>query len=258
MKVTFLGTCANQTATHEGVAFIVEGREPILVDTGPGVVRQIQRAGRLCTEIGHVIVTHAHGDHTLGFPYFIWNHFYEGLGGYKGPERIHVYALPSVVAGLRSMLEFCYVTKNYPFVVEYHELASDGGGPTPIGDLSVSWLPVPHTTENIALRFDSPSASLAYSSDTIYDPGFVRFATGASFMIHEGFVTEEQFDLSRRVKHGTGADAGRAAKEAGAKSLALVHLFPPMYARVSDLVQEAKKEFDGSVFVPEELQVMEL
>src|SRR2546423_535947 len=105
MQVTFLGICANQTASHEGVAFIVDcGATSILVDTGPGVVRQLLRAGRHCTEIAHVLVTHAHGDHSLGFPYFIWNHFYEGLEGSKGPEHIHVYGLPHVLTGLQAML----------------------------------------------------------------------------------------------------------------------------------------------------------
>ena len=50
MKVTFLGHCANQTATNEAVAFIVDcGETSILIETGPGIVRQLLRAGRHCT-----------------------------------------------------------------------------------------------------------------------------------------------------------------------------------------------------------------
>jgi len=259
MKVTFLGQCANQTDTHDPVSFIVDcGSNVVLVETGPGIVRQILRAGRFCTDIAHVVVTHCHGDHTLGFPYFVWNHFYEGLEGRCGPDSIHVYGLPSVLHGLKNMLEFCYITSKYPFAVEYHPMLEDGPNELQIDGIGLSATLVDHTTPNMGLRIDYEGRSLAYSSDTIYSPDFRDLAANVDLMIHEGFVTEDNFDLSRKVKHGTSADAGRCAREAVAKQLALVHLFPPMLGKIPALVAEAEKDFTGKVFVPDDFETVVL
>jgi ribonuclease BN (tRNA processing enzyme) len=259
MTVTFLGICANQTATHEGVSFILDcGTTSILVDAGPGVVRQIQRAGRHCTDIAHVLVTHTHGDHTLGFPYFVWNHFYEGLEGRTGPKVIHLYAFSNVLNGLRQMLEFCYDTSKYPFVVEYHSIAQEAAAEISIGDVVVKTIPVDHTTPNFGLRFDWHGKSLGYSSDTIYHEGFTRLAAGVDLLVHEGFTTKDQIVLSRKVKHATAQDAGRCARETGAKALALVHLFPACLSKIEVLLEEARQECSCEVFVPSELSSREL
>ncbi len=258
MKITFLGICANQTATYEGVSFIVDTDVSILVDAGPGVVRQILRAGRLCTGIAHVIITHSHGDHTLGFPYFIWNHFYEGLSGQKGPEIIHVYTTSSLIPGLKNMLDFCYEVGKYPFKVEYHTIPTDKKGRLNIAGTLLQTIPVNHTVQNFGIRIDWDSKCVAYSSDTIYHKPFVELASKCDLLIHEGFVTEELVELSRKVKHGTAKDAGKTATETHASQLALVHLFPPFLKRKKDLVAEAKKEFKGKVFVPDELTVVEI
>lgn len=258
MRITVLGICANQNATHEGVSFIVDTDECILVDAGPGVVKQILRAKRMCTEIAHVIITHSHGDHTLGFPYFIWNHFYEGLSGHKGPEIIHVYTLQSLIDGLKNMLDFCYGAGKYPFKVQYHDVPIDKEGQFTIGNTSLQTVSVNHTVPNFGICIKWNNKCLAYSSDTIYHKPFVDLSSKCDLLIHEGFVTEELLELSRKVKHGTARDAGRAATESNAKQLALVHIFPPFLQRKEDLIAEAKKEFKGNVFIPNELMVIDI
>jgi len=256
MKVTFLGICANQTASYEAVSLIVDsGPISILIDAGPGVVRQLQRAGRRCTEIAHVFITHSHGDHTLGFPYFVWNHFYEGLEGIKGPEKIHVYAFPRVNEGLDRMLSFCYDITPYPFEVEYHALSEGGLDRVEIGETTVQTIPVDHTTPNYGLRVTHEGRSIAYSSDTIYHEGFAKLANGVDLLIHEAFVTKAQIALSRKVKHATAEDAGRCSTNCGAGALALVHLFPPHLEAPEVLIDEAKAASSCEVFLPEELMV---
>lgn len=260
MQVTILGNCANQTADHEAVNLLVEDENGgiILIDAGPGVVRQILRTGRLCSEIADIVVTHCHGDHTLGFPYVVWNHFYEGMQGHKVPEKIRIYALPVLLKGLQDMLRVCYDISRYPFTLEYLALSDNNRSEFKVGQMNITSVPVDHTVPNIGLIIESAGKKLSYSSDTLYNPNFVEIARGSDLMIHEGFATEELIDLSRRVKHALAMDAGKAAYEAGASRLEMVHLFPPFCGREEELIREASKFFSGPVGVPRELDTIKL
>lgn len=253
MKAIFLGICANQTATNEGVSILIETDQKILIDAGPGVVRQILRTGRKCTDISHVFITHCHGDHTLGFPYFIWNHFYESLAGVKGPTEINVYTFSSLIDGLLNMLKFCYIIDNYPFKVVFHKVSETEISEFKIGETTVRTLPVNHTTLNFGLRFDWNNKAISYSSDTIYSDEFTALAKNSDLLIHEAFATESLYELSRKVKHSISKDAGMCATNSQSKELALVHYFPPFQEKLNDIVDETKKYFNGKVFYPAEL-----
>ena len=75
-KIICLGNAGDQTDTSETVSFLIDGSSKILLGTGPGIIRQLTRAGYSASEIDIVIVTHCHGDHTLGYPYFLFRKNY--------------------------------------------------------------------------------------------------------------------------------------------------------------------------------------
>jgi ribonuclease BN (tRNA processing enzyme) len=253
--VEFLGNCANQTDDHEPVAFVVHaGDNDILVDTGPGIVRQIYRSGRHCSDFSTVLVTHCHGDHTAGFPYFIWSYFYESMQGYTPPPEITILGLPEVVTGLEATLRFCYRPDAWPFTVRFAAVEPVGRTEVAVGDCALTTVPVDHTVPTLGCRFDFAGRVVSYSCDTLYAPDFVDLARKSNLMIHEGFVTKDREELSKKTKHGTAREAGRAAREAQVDQLALVHFFPPYAGELTLLIDEARQEFSGAVFVPETFQ----
>jgi ribonuclease Z len=69
-ELVVLGT-ASQVPTrdraHNGYLLRLDG-VGVLVDPGEGTQRQLTLAGARASEIRHVLVTHAHGDHCLGLP----------------------------------------------------------------------------------------------------------------------------------------------------------------------------------------------
>lgn len=259
VKVVFLGNCANQTDSREGVSFIVDANDDrILIDAGPGVVRQIYRAGYQCTDIDKVIITHCHGDHTLGYPYFIFSHFYEGLKGVKGPNIIHVLGIRSVLDGLNNMLHFCYVPEKYPFKIKEIEVDSNGFSTTKLENYKIVTAPVVHSTPNIGVRIEVMNKVICYSSDTLYSDNVIDLSNKADLLIHEGFATAEMEATTRKIRHGIAREAGQVAQKANAKMLALVHIFPPFIGRENELIGEARSFFNGHVFVPNELDVIKL
>jgi ribonuclease BN (tRNA processing enzyme) len=253
MKVQILGSCGNQTAQREAVSFIVQTSDrTILIETGPGVTRQVYRSGRKCSDIDSVLVTHLHADHSCGYPYVIWSSFYDRLGGASGKTTIDVAGLSSVTEGLDRILRICYDPDSFPFKIKYHGLSHSGRDVVQFGDLKITSVPVIHTTPNIGLRFDFEGKSVCYSSDTLYCEEFVDLAHDCDVMIHEAFVDSSKVELSRKTKHATASEAGKAARNANAKRLLLVHLFPPLIGNERLLIDEASKEFRGEIVVPNE------
>lgn len=253
MKAIILGNCANQTATNEGVSIIIEADEKLLIDAGPGVVRQILRAGKRCSDFEHVFITHSHGDHTAGFPYLIWNYFYESLSGAKTPSEINIYTFADLAEGLLASLKVCYVIDRWPFKLNFHTVSPDDLTEFNIGNIVVKTVPVIHTAKTFGLRIDAANKVVSYSSDTIYCEAFAELAKGSDLLIHEGFATEELAALSQNVKHAIGKDAGLCASNSNSKKLLMVHFFPPYQNRLSEIIDEAKMYFNGEVSYAQEL-----
>jgi len=67
MKVTFLGTSGAVPTTERSTSALLLEREGdrLLFDCGEGTQRQMMRYGA-GFDVGHVLLTHMHGDHTLG------------------------------------------------------------------------------------------------------------------------------------------------------------------------------------------------
>ncbi len=69
MRVTFLGTSGAVPTTGRNPSAVLVAREGdrLLLDCGEGTQRQMMRYGT-GFDVGHVFLTHLHGDHVLGLP----------------------------------------------------------------------------------------------------------------------------------------------------------------------------------------------
>lgn len=259
-KLIVLGNCAGQTAEYETTNFILESdNNKVLIDAGPGVIRQIYKAGLLVTDIDVIVITHAHGDHTLGFPYLAFNNFAERQQGKNGPSIIPIIALPEVYKGLMNMYAFCYPPGKYPdfdfvnwnaSIFERMEFK--------FKNIRITTTPVSHIIPNIGVRFDIDRSSITFSSDTIYDKRLVDIAKGSKILVHEAFVTSEMSKFASQTKHSTAEEAGKAARDAGVQLLILSHPLPMYRKKKEKLIDEAGNYFDGKIIVPSELEVIKI
>lgn len=256
-KIICLGNAGDQTDTSETVSFLIDGSSKILLETGPGIIRQLTRAGYSASEIDIVIVTHCHGDHTLGYPYFLFRNFTDRIIGKKGPDTIHVIALDEVLKGLREMTSFCYPPGKFPsFEVKEHKAVEFE--PIFINNIKIIPASVIHSVPNIGIRIEINNISIAYSSDTIYNKNIIKLAENCDLLIHEAFGTEEIKDMAMHIKHGIASNAGKVANEANVKKLALVHMMDTYFDKYENLIKEANKYFNGKVIVPNELEEIKL
>ena len=258
MKLTLLGTGTPEPDTRRmpSACIVHTPVGPWLVDCGDGTLWQLLRAGIPPPAVHHLIFTHLHSDHTLGYVPFV-------AGGYQlGRRDLQVWG-PARTRRMHEQLQNFY--------------AGDGGSESGLSGVAlaeyqagtvfddaglvIDAMPVLHSTATYALRFRADNRIIVHSSDTAACEALIEFARGADILVHSAMAARGmrahwggRWDGIHDVM-ATPAEAGRIARLARVKRLVLVHL-PPL-ADAADVLAESRTEFDGEVMVGEDLQTIE-
>jgi ribonuclease Z len=91
-----------------------------------------------------------------------------------------------------------------------------------------------------------PGRTVVVTGDTRPSPATVAAARGADLLIHDGTFGDAEQARALETFHSTAREAGRVAREAGARRLVLTHLSTRYDADPSPLVAQAGEEFPGA------------
>jgi ribonuclease BN (tRNA processing enzyme) len=113
-----------------------------------------------------------------------------------------------------------------------------------VGDMTVTLHQLRHSAPNCGIRIESPDGCLAYTGDTGVTPQLLPLAAGADLLLAEATLT-----ATDHGPHGhlSAADAARAARDAGAKSLVLSHFPSAEPGWLLARRDEAAREFAGAI-----------
>ena len=246
-ELIFLGIGAIRPAIpgDHTALLIRHGQAHILLDAGPAIFMQLDRAGISPDDVSHVYFSHQHGDHTLGSPIFMFYH-----------RRRTYMAAPLVLDAWETLLEVVYpgFAESIDNEILLHPLFLQRSQPLPdLPDVTARLAPNDHSgLPAYALRLDfaptktHPSFSLVYSGDTAPTPALIELAQGADLLIHEATVAETM-GMETLPMHTSARQAGALAQAAGVQTLALVHRL----AGERDVwIREAGEQFEGRVLAP--------
>jgi phosphoribosyl 1,2-cyclic phosphodiesterase len=200
----------------------------LVVDAGSGV----RRLGAEILERGedriHLLFTHAHWDHILGFPFF--------RPLYRDGIRIDIYGYPFAQASVRDMIARMMSPPYFPVKVDDVKAALEFHGdweePVRIGSVTVRPIRLSHPGSGLGYRFEEDGRSFVFLTDNelAYEhPGgaafedYVAFARDADVLFHDAEFRPEEYEGVRTWGHSTWADALRLALEAGVRRFGLFH-----------------------------------
>jgi ribonuclease Z len=253
-RFAFLGTSgAVASAERDNTSLVVQaGDVALLLDCGGSAVHRLRRLGVDPLSLTHVVVTHLHVDHAYGLPSLV-----RQLGLLERATPLTVVCRPEHVDPLRELLTVFRVWERpgmFPVALAPVDLTI--GAPAFVtGPLRVSTAPNAHgPMPNFAVRVDTGTGTLVYSSDTQPTDAVVALARGASVLVHEATFAERDRTPSRGATHSSAADAGRVAAAAGVGRLILTHLGPDYHTDVAALAREAHLHFPGPIDVAEDLR----
>lgn len=268
-QITMLGTGNATVSQIYNTCFVLQTPSTLmLVDAGGGngILAQLKKVNVRISDIHHLFVTHAHTDHVLGVIWVI--RMVAQCKGYEG--LLHVYGNDKVMKVIKTIIDMILATKQLAKVAErvvFHQL--EDGDCFEVGDMKLECFDIQSTKEKqFGFRAELPSSDesdkplvLACLGDEPYNEQNRRYIVGADWMMCEAFCLYADRDTFKPYEkcHSTALDAGKLAEELGVKNLILYHTEEKTLAnRKENYTREAAENFKGRIFVPDDLEVIEL
>ena len=268
-QITMLGTGNATVSQIYNTCFVLQTPSTLmLVDVGGGngILAQLKKVNVQISDIHHLFVTHAHTDHVLGVIWVI--RMVAQCKGYEG--LLHVYGNDKVMKVIKTIINMILAKKQLAKVAErvvFHQL--EDGDCFEVGDMKLECFDIQSTKEKqFGFRAELPSSDesdkplvLACLGDEPYNEQNRRYIVGADWMMCEAFCLYADRDTFKPYEkcHSTALDAGKLAEELGVKNLILYHTEEKTLAnRKENYTREAAKNFKGRIFVPDDLEVIEL
>jgi phosphoribosyl 1,2-cyclic phosphodiesterase len=201
----------------------------IIVDAGTGIRRLGNKLVEERRKKFNFILTHAHWDHLMGFPFF--------RPLYDNDSEILMHRCPFPNNFLEKTVTRVMTPPNFP--VRYSELQAKiiykDGCPTQIEIGSVTVIPIPLSHPNMGngYKFIEDGKTFVFLTDNelgFAHPGgfakkdYIDFSSGSDLLIHDAEYTPEEYDNKIIWGHSVYTDTLDLALKAGVKKLGLFHL----------------------------------
>jgi ribonuclease BN (tRNA processing enzyme) len=218
-------------------ALVEDGDRLLLIDAGSGVRRLVADPGLLRGRRRlDVLLTHFHGDHTVGIGY---------LPALGCPEVV-VHGPGAALYGVptRALLERVYTRPQAAFDLD--GVATEVRDVQP-GATEIAGIPLElrrqdlHPDPTLGVRVGD---SFAWCTDTGADAETAAFARGVGVLCHDMWVLDAE--LERPAGHASGAECARLAVEAGAGRLVGIHVNPLPRVDPEAILAEAAAVFPAA------------
>lgn len=282
MEITFLGTsCMVPTKERNHSSFFLSYKsEGILFDCGEGTQRQLKIAGIKPSKVTKILLSHWHGDHTLGLPGLI-----QTLGSSEYLKTLEIYGPKGTKKRIKSMFEAFVFDK--PFEINIKEVSS--GIFFENTDFKLASKELKHGIETVGFSFlekdrrriktqyikkigmpEGPllgklqegktvkfndkkitpeeattivkGKKISYIADTVLCKNCYELAKDADILVCEASYSSKLEDKAEQYNHLTAKQAALIASQSNVKELILTH-FSARYKDTSEIQEDAEDIF---------------
>lgn len=266
MKLTILGTGNAVVTKCYNTCFVLSDEDKhFLVDGGGGntLLQHLEKANISFKDIHDIFVTHKHIDHILGIIWII-RLVLQGKSRktYNGDVRIYghrevIDLLIDFSMKLFNKKEISYINNGLYFViVEDKETRT-------IIDKEITFFDI-HSSKDkqfgFTMKYDDQHIFTCLG-DEPYNEYEKEYVENATWLLHEAFCLYAQADIFKPYEkhHSTPKDACVLAHDMNVKNIVLYHTEDKNIVNRKELyINEGREYFDGNIFVPDDLDVIEL
>jgi ribonuclease BN (tRNA processing enzyme) len=199
----------------------------------------MKRQGVQPADVQQILITHLHGDHFGGIPFFILDAQFS-----KRTEPLLIAGPPGTEMRVKEAMEILFpksseTVQNY--AIDYLEIPPDRR--TSIGPMQVTAAEVAHFcgAPPYALRIEIEGRVIVYSGDTEWTDSLLEISKGADLFICESyfFNKKTKFHLNYKALETRRNDLG-------CKRLVLTHMSDDMLGRMNEIDVDCAE--DGKIY----------
>jgi ribonuclease BN (tRNA processing enzyme) len=240
MRLQFLGSGdAFGSGGRFNMCMLVDtGEEKFLIDCGASSLIAMKRFRVNPADIGAILITHLHGDHFGGIPFFILDAQFS-----KRATPLTIVGPRGLEQRLSQLMEAFFPGSSrirQRFVIEIETWQP--GAPHDLDTFSVIPFEVAHDTAapSFALRVVAEGKTITYSGDCEWSSEVAEAARSADVFVCEAYSYEKPIPLHLDLK-----TLEMHVPEIGAKHLILTHMSPDMLERIDSIPYETAD--DGKI-----------
>ena len=245
MELTILGSGTAVPSLRRGAPgyLLRVGGDTLVFEAGSGTMTRLLAAGVDHRQVTHIFCSHNHLDHSGELPAWLFTARIPAsarttpltIGGSAG--------FTTMLASLRQTYGHWLDAATYPL-----SLVTLKAGATLSGDgWKLEAFPVSHIESSLAYRVTESSGSVfAFTGDSGPCDSLVDLARDADLLLIEASSP----DGMKVEGHLTPSEAGRIAREAGARKVVLTHFYPACDA--ADMLGQLRRVFDGGALLAED------
>lgn len=153
-----------------------------LIDCGAGALAGLKRFGIKTNEIDTILITHFHGDHYGGLPFFLLE-----AATYERREPLTIISPPGCKVRISRLLELLYPGSKVLEKLDLRFLTYSEDKVLYTGYLAILALPVVHSPASLphGLRIGVDEKVISYSGDTEWTPALETLARDVNLFICE-------------------------------------------------------------------------
>ena len=231
MKLHILG-CGDAFGSggRNNSGYLVEAEDRLFfLDCGPTTLPAMKRTGFSPERLDAVFLSHLHGDHCGGLPFFFIDDLYE----HARAQALHIAGPPGTEERVRGLFELMFGdtsrARRLP-PTEFHILMPDRE--EIIEGIRVYPFRVPHQVREISLglKISYQGKSLLYSGDSAWTDLFIQHCRGADL-----FLCECSFFDREAANHMSYRRIEENLSRLACRRLVLTHLGEEMLARKGEV-----------------------
>jgi len=196
VRVTFLGTgdAFNARGRCHASYLISAPSTTMLLDCGPSTLLAMNRDGLPPDAVDMVLLSHLHGDHFAGLPFFFLRYIFDS----PRQRPLTIVGPPGTEARVQDLYRAMYrdlSSQPMPFDLRFTEVTA--GLHTSLGAIDLVPFAVPHQRTEISLgyRFTVDGKTILYSGDSGWTEALVTQSRGTDLFICECCFYETRVDF---------------------------------------------------------------
>ncbi len=237
MKLTVLGsgTMISPSWRNPAGYLLEQNDEYLLIDMGPGIIRQLKLMQMDLLKINHIVISHFHLDHCSDLFAFLMNRF---LLKETANQSLTIFGPYNLKKWFNSHLQWqgAWLKNALPELIPFKKQAVN------LGNWEIMAENNGHTSESLSLRV-SNGGTIFYSSDTDYQENLIPLALEADLAIIECSLP----DHLKVSGHLTPTEVSIFANKANLQRVLISHIYPQNDS--PDLKQRIARQFDGEVII---------